>query len=163
MLKILLIAFCVFLLTGCSAIDRMIHPGAKSDSSVKPAPEIAQKEEPTAKIEPETPVPTPSEQQPPPPPPPPPSPPKSPKPAPAPVLRVAQIVWSSVNLREGPGTNYKITGSAKRGSAVSILEDKGQWLRVRLEDAKEAWVFKSATSLAPKTPPASPPARPKPM
>jgi len=162
--RILVIAAAVFLLFGCSAIDRLIHPGVKSGSPEEPAAETGQKEESTAKAKPEPPVAVPAEKpSPPPPPPSPPPPPKSPKPAPAPVLRVAQIVWSAVNLREGPGMNYKVIGNAKKGTSLGILEDKGQWLHVRIEDGKEVWVFKSATSLAPQNPPASPAPKPKPM
>ena len=164
--RTLLIAASIFLLTGCSAIDQIIHPGEKAAKPAEPASETVQKEGPAPQVKPETPAVAPVErpQPPPPPPPPPPAPPKTQKPAPAPVLQVAEVVWSAVNLREGPGTNYKVSGSARKGNSVSVLEDKGQWLRVRLEDGKEAWVFKAATSLAPKTTPAaSPPAKPKPM
>ena len=166
-LRTLLVAASVFLLTGCSTIDRIIHPGEKPAKPAEPASETVQKEEPAPpapNVKPETPAVAPVERpQPPPSPPPPPL--KTQKPAPAPVLLVAEVVWSTVNLREGPGTNHKVSGNARRGNSVSVLEDKGQWLRVRLEDGKEAWVFKAATSLAPKTTPAAspPPARPKPM
>ncbi|OGP62101.1 MAG: hypothetical protein A2170_17465 [Deltaproteobacteria bacterium RBG_13_53_10] len=77
------------------------------------------------------------------------------KPAPSPLLpppsRITEIVWVSVNLREGPGMNYRVIGSAKKGTSLRVYEDKGIWLRVRLEDGKEVWVSKSATPEAPKT------------
>lgn len=162
--RVLIFVVALFFLNGCSTIDRLFHPGAKSGSPVEPVAETAEKEQTTVKPKPEPPVAAPAEKSPPPaPPPPPPPPPKSPKPAPAPALRVTQIAWSSVNLREGPGTNHKVVGNAKKGTSLGILEDKGQWLRVRLEDGKEVWVFKSATSLAPQTPQASPAPKPKPM
>jgi len=69
-----------------------------------------------------------------------------------PSLRVIQVTWSNVNLREGPGTNYKKVGSIQQGTSVELLEDKGNWLRVRLQSGKEVWVSKQATTLAPKTP-----------
>jgi curli biogenesis system outer membrane secretion channel CsgG len=80
---------------------------------------------------------------------------------PKPSLPVTQVIWSSVNLREGPGTNYKVVGNVQKGTSLTVLEDKGQWLHVRREDGSEAWVVKSATSLAPKPPP-SPAPLPKP-
>jgi len=67
-------------------------------------------------------------------------------------LRVIQVMWSNVNLREGPGTNYKKVGSIEQGTSMELLEDKGNWLRVRLQSGKEVWVSKQATTLAPKTP-----------
>ena len=85
--------------------------------------------------------------------PPPPAPP--PKVEAEPPLRMAKVVWSAVNLREGPGMKYKVIGNVKKGASLAILEVKGDWLHVRLEDRTEAWVSKSATSEAPK--PAPPP------
>jgi curli biogenesis system outer membrane secretion channel CsgG len=85
-----------------------------------------------------------------------------------PILPVTQVIWSSVNLREGPGTNYKVVRNVQKGTSLTVLEDKGQWLHVRLEGGSEAWVVKSATSLAPKPPPSptpspTPPPKPTPM
>ncbi len=83
---------------------------------------------------------------------------------PKPILPVTQVIWSSVNLREGPGTNYKVVRSVQKGTSLTVLEDKGQWLHVRLEGGSEAWVVKSATSLAPKPLPSpTPPPKPTPM
>lgn len=73
----------------------------------------------------------------------------------APPLRVIQVTWPYVNLRDGPGMSYKNVGSIKQGSSMELLEDKGNWLHVRLQDGKEVWVSKEATTLAPKTPPPS--------
>jgi curli biogenesis system outer membrane secretion channel CsgG len=80
-------------------------------------------------------------------------------PSPSP-LRVTQVVWANVNLREGPGMNYRVIDNVKKGTSLKILEVKGDWLRVRLEDGSEGWVSKLATSEAP--PPSPPPAPPKP-
>jgi curli biogenesis system outer membrane secretion channel CsgG len=90
-------------------------------------------------------------------------PPQPPLTIPKPTLPVTQVIWSSVNLREGPGINYRVVGNIKRGATLVIVEDKGEWLRVRLEDGKEVWVSKSATSLAPKPPPSDTFTKPKPM
>jgi hypothetical protein len=84
----------------------------------------------------------------------------SPSPPPKTPLPHAEVIWATVNLREGPGTNYKVVRTVKKGTSLAILEEKKEWLRVRLEDGKEAWVNKAATSRAAKTPPSttSPPA-----
>jgi uncharacterized protein YgiM (DUF1202 family) len=89
-------------------------------------------------------------------PPPPPSPPPSP-------LRVTMVVWEYVNLREGPGTSYKVIGNVTKGTSLRILEVKGNWLHVRLEDGKEAWVSKLATSEASSPSPSPTPPKPSPM
>ncbi len=91
------------------------------------------------------------------------SPPQPPAVTPRPPLRVAQVVWAYVNLREGPGTNYKVIGNAKKGTSLKVLETKGDWLRVRLEDGTEAWVSRSATSEAAGSHSSPPPPKPTPM
>jgi len=97
---------------------------------------------------------------------PPPEPPKGmapPAPPPPPPLRVTLVVWEYVNLREGPGTSYKVIGNVKKGTSLKILEVKGDWLRVRLEDGKEAWVSRLATSDASPSSPSPAPPKPSPM
>jgi N-acetylmuramoyl-L-alanine amidase len=82
---------------------------------------------------------------------------------PPPPLRVTKVVWDSVNLREGPGTTYKVIGKVKKGTSLAILEAKEDWLHVRLEDGSEAWVSRLATSDTPKPPPSpTSPSSPKP-
>jgi N-acetylmuramoyl-L-alanine amidase len=56
------------------------------------------------------------------------------------------VKWSNVNLREGPGMNFKVVGNITKGTSLSILEEKGQWLHIRIGEGKEAWVYKSALS-----------------
>ena len=91
-------------------------------------------------------------------------PPVSPKVTPPPPpLRTTQVVWDSVNLRQGPGANYKVIGNAKKGTSLKIIEVNGDWLCVRLENGSTAWVSKLATSEAPKPPPSTTSATPTPM
>jgi curli biogenesis system outer membrane secretion channel CsgG len=89
--------------------------------------------------------------------------PVSPKVTPPPPLRTTQVTWDSVHLREGPGKDYKVIGSVKKGTSLKILEANGDWLRVRIEDGTTAWVSKSATSEAPKPSHSTPSAIPTPM
>jgi len=62
---------------------------------------------------------------------------------------IVYVKWPSVSLREGPGTNYKATVEVKKGTPLAILEDKGQWLRVSLEDGQEGWIGKGTISEKP--------------
>jgi len=113
-----------------------------------PPPSTPPPEPPQVTVQPETSLP------------PPPSPVLSPKP----ILPTTHVIWSSVNLREGPGGSFKVIGNVKKGTPLTVLEDRGQWLRVSLDDGREAWVFKSATSIAPKPPPPSKTSdKPRPM
>ena len=45
------------------------------------------------------------------------------------------ITASELNIRSGPGTNYKKTGTVKKGDKVVILEKSGNWGRT-----KDGWV-----------------------
>lgn len=144
---------------------------AKVKPTHSPAPPVEKKSEVATRAESPVP-PTPPEPSPPKTtsgqPPAPPSPktssqslPSSPPASPPQGPRTTKVMWDSVNLREGPGMNYKVTGNVKKGTSLTILEEKGNWLHVRLEDGKEAWVFKPAITEA--AVPAPPPSRPNPM
>jgi len=169
-LKALMGIAVAFFLLSCSTVDRMIHPTPSSPSSAAQTAGETQKQknvepQPKATVVPSK---SPEPIKPPPSPAPPRAaslPPQPPAAAPKPIYRVTQVVWDSVNLREGPGTNFKVVGNIKKGTTLAILEEKGDWLRVRLENGKEIWMTKAATIEAPKpTLPASPsPPKPKPM
>ena len=121
--------------------EKTLPSSPTPEPSSKPAPSTAS---PSASEPPKTP------------------PPSQPLPSPLPSLRTTKVVWDTVNLREGPGLNYRVIGNAKKGTSLTVLEEKGSWLKVQLQDGKEAWVSKAATSDAPKSPPAATP-KPKPM
>jgi hypothetical protein len=61
-------------------------------------------------------------------------------------LPQTEVVWTLVNLREGPGMNYKVLGKVKRGAPLAVLGEQRGWLHVLTEDGKEVWIFKKATS-----------------
>ena len=63
--------------------------------------------------------------------------------------RIVYVKWPTTSLREGPGTNFKALSEVKKGTALAILEEKGQWLRVSLEDGEEGWIGKATTSETP--------------
>ena len=57
--------------------------------------------------------------------------------------------WPTASLREGPATDYKVVAEVKKGTGLMVLEDKGQWLRVGLEDGREGWIGKGTISEVP--------------
>ena len=63
--------------------------------------------------------------------------------------RIVYVKWPTVSLREGPGMNFKGLVDVTKGTQLSVLEDKGQWLRVGLEDGREGWIGKATTSETP--------------
>jgi hypothetical protein len=91
--------------------------------------------------------------------------PAKPSPTPAPPAQVAQesaqrtteVALGQVNFRQGPSRSDKILRVLKKGTKLIVLEDKEDWLRVRLEDGAEGWVAKSVTLEGVQPPPAAPP------
>lgn len=59
-------------------------------------------------------------------------------------VRITQVTKPVENLRDGPGG--KIIGKATQGASFQILEEKGNWFHVRLENGTEAWIWKASTS-----------------
>jgi hypothetical protein len=82
----------------------------------------------------------------------------------SPLLPQGKVLWVYVNLREGPGIQYKIIGKAYMKSSFAILAENPGWLRVRLENGAEGWMTKKAVILdtsvtsSPQNPTASSPA-----
>ena len=91
---------------------------------------------------------------------------KGPSPPPAaivkpslPLVSRGKVVWVYVNLREGPGTQYRIIGKAYSENIFEILAENPGWMRVRLESGAEGWMSKKAASVPLLTPsPQGPPA-----
>lgn len=69
-----------------------------------------------------------------------------------PPLRTTQVTATpDENLREKP--QGKIIRKVKKGTTLIILEETDKWLRIRLDDGTEAWIWKASTSEASKTNP----------
>ncbi len=79
-----------------------------------------------------------------------------------PLLPQGKVLWVYVNLREGPGIQYKIIGKAYMKNSFGILSENPGWLRVRLENGADGWMSKKAVTLdssnssSPQSLPASP-------
>ena len=56
----------------------------------------------------------------------------------------AQEVWVkdevNLNLRTGPGNQYRIVGLIKTGDSVRIVKRGDGWTQVRISDGKSGWV-----------------------
>ncbi|KWX76072.1 N-acetylmuramoyl-L-alanine amidase [Paenibacillus jilunlii] len=52
----------------------------------------------------------------------------------------AQVTASSLRIRGGPGTGYKVLGSLKEGDSVKILLRQGDWARIRTASGETGWV-----------------------
>jgi SH3 domain protein len=45
-----------------------------------------------------------------------------------------------LNLRSGPGTNYRILDGVKTGDVLTVLNRKESWTEVRTEEGKSGWI-----------------------
>lgn len=56
----------------------------------------------------------------------------------------AVIVKSTlVNVRQGPGTTFKVVFQAEKGVSFKLLQKKGKWLKVKHADGDVGWIHKS--------------------
>jgi uncharacterized protein YgiM (DUF1202 family) len=69
--------------------------------------------------------------------------------APTPVPRTVTVKANRVNLRAGPGTTMKILRVLPQGTRLAVLEERGEWLQVRLDSGQEGWVATSVTAPTP--------------
>lgn len=149
---VLILILAVSFLFGCAAKtkptpgeEKSIPPPATHEEMVKPeaksAPEPSKQETAAPPSSPTTAPSTPS---------------SVPQASQQPNARTAEIMLVLVNLRKGPGMNFKIIRLLKKGTKLTILEEKEGWLRVQLEDGIEGWVGKSTTSEAIQPSPAAP-------
>ncbi len=146
----LVLTVTVFFLSSCAK-----KQATKPSETVEPAkPAASEAPPPKAPAPKETaPAPTPPPASPPPkkqaapaevpPPPPPAKPPEASKPAPE---RTTEIVPGAVNLRQGPSMDAKIVTVLKKGTKLTVLEEKLGWLHVKTADGTEGWVGKAMTS-----------------
>ncbi|MGB3406380.1 MAG: SH3 domain-containing protein [Jannaschia sp.] len=56
-------------------------------------------------------------------------------------LFVAQTTDGYLNLRAGPGTNYKVLRRMYPGDRLETLGREGRWLRIRHVSGAEGWAF----------------------
>lgn len=48
-----------------------------------------------------------------------------------------------VNVRKGPGTNFRVVFQAKKGVSFRLLKRKGKWFKVRHEDGDVGWIHRN--------------------
>ncbi len=62
----------------------------------------------------------------------------------APVAASAESGWVrgeiNLNVRSGPGTQFRILGGVTTGDGLTILERGEGWTKVRMEDETEGWI-----------------------
>lgn len=63
------------------------------------------------------------------------------------ITKIATVSATSLNMRSGPGIENKLAGSAKKGEKVTVLEQSGEWSRIKKSNGIEGWVLSKFLSL----------------
>lgn len=50
---------------------------------------------------------------------------------------IVEIIVNALNYRKGPGTNYNVAGSVKKGERYTIIETSGSWGQLK---SKSGWI-----------------------
>ncbi len=137
LLPTLLVTVTVFFLFGCASKSKTTQPQGTAEQP-KQASEASTQEK-SSPPSPEKPTPATTA-------PPSPQPSKTSEVSQPAAQRTTEIVPSFVNLRQGPGMDSKIIRVLKKGTKLTVLQEKAGWLRVHLENGTEGWVGKAMTS-----------------
>ncbi len=62
---------------------------------------------------------------------------------------MVSVKGSTLNMREGPGTNTSVMWELKRGYPLQVTKRQGTWLQVRDFEGDSGWVARSLTGNAP--------------
>ncbi len=134
---ILLLTVTVFFLFGCASKSKTATQPEGTAEPQKPASEPSTKETPPPPPAKATTATTSPPSSPPP---------KAPEVSQPAAQRTTEIVPSFVNLRQGPSMDSKIIRVLKKGTKLTVLQEKAGWLRIQLEDGAEGWVGKAMTT-----------------
>ena len=134
LIHVLILTLAGVLLFGCATKSKTTQPKGTAEQA-KPASEPSAKSpEATPSAPPPAKISSPMQPS------------KAPEVTQPPAQRTAEIVLAFVNLRKEPSMKAKIIRVLKKGTKLTVFEEKAGWLRVRLEDGAEGWVGKSTTS-----------------
>jgi SH3-like domain-containing protein len=59
------------------------------------------------------------------------------------IVKIGRNKKTRINIRSGPGTNYKIIGKAEYGVVFETMERKSGWVKVRHEEGVIGWIKRS--------------------
>ena len=50
------------------------------------------------------------------------------------------LTWDFSAVKSAPGNNYSSIAAVRKGDKLTIMEQSGEWVRVRLENGQEGWI-----------------------
>ena len=66
-----------------------------------------------------------------------------------PVYTEAVVNVDAANVRSGPGTGFPIIARMDRGARLTVTGIAGDWVRVRLHNARTGWIFADIVNIVP--------------
>ena len=60
---------------------------------------------------------------------------------------IKQTPAGSLNIRNGPSTNYELIGSAVDGQNFKFIEEKDDWYRISMDEESDGWVISTYAEL----------------
>ena len=56
-------------------------------------------------------------------------------------ITIKESVLNGLNLRNGPGTNYTIITKVYPGMNYQLLQEQGEWYKIKVDEETEGWLF----------------------
>jgi Bacterial SH3 domain len=50
------------------------------------------------------------------------------------------LTWDFSDVKSAPGNNFSSIATVRKGDKLTIMEQSGEWVRVRLENGREGWI-----------------------
>ena len=50
------------------------------------------------------------------------------------------LTWDFSVVKSGPGNNYPVITTVRKGDKLIMMEQSGEWVKVRLENGQEGWI-----------------------
>lgn len=57
------------------------------------------------------------------------------------IVKELTVIVDVANVREEPGTEYKIIGKAKKGEKLKQLDEKEGWFKVKIPNGQIGWIY----------------------
>jgi hypothetical protein len=50
------------------------------------------------------------------------------------------LTWDFSDVKSGPGNDFSSIATVRKGDKLTIMEQSGEWVKVRLENGQEGWI-----------------------
>ncbi|MBE2196521.1 MAG: SH3 domain-containing protein, partial [Anaerolinea sp.] len=77
----------------------------------------------------------------------------TPSPTPEPLTGQGEVTASALNIRSAPSLSALVLMSVKQGTRLNLIEKIGDWIKIRLDDGREAFAAAQFVNLKPASSP----------